>query len=77
MKIGIGVQLADQRKSAAVAVAEAGDLVAAVTGVADKHEGTLRKPQKHQTQQPTHQLGRRAMRAFSVLVLLRIAIQIH
>lgn len=47
MQIGIGVQLADQCEPTAVAVTETGDLVATVTGIADKDEAPLGKPQQH------------------------------
>jgi hypothetical protein len=77
VQIGIGVQLADQREPTAVTLAEAGNRVAAVTGIADKDEGALGKPQQHQTQQPAHQLGRRAMRTFPFLILLGAAVEIH
>jgi hypothetical protein len=55
------VELANQAKTAAVAMAEPCDLMGPVRGVADENEASVGEPAEHQRQEPDHVLGRRAV----------------
>jgi hypothetical protein len=57
-------------------MAESGDLVGAVAGVADEEEPAIREPDENQAQQPAHQLRRGPVRPIAAAVVLRRAVQV-
>ena len=56
-RVGLGVELADERRAGAVPAAEAGDLVGAVGRVAGEHEPAAGHADQEQPQQAAHDLG--------------------
>jgi hypothetical protein len=64
------VELADQGEPIAVAMAEPGDLMGAVAGVADEDERPIGESDPHQPEQPAHQLGRGAVRPIAAAIIL-------